>query len=190
MPLAQVRDLLGHASITTTERYDNQQLENLQAAALKLESGTSFDPTDSRVTQQQDAMSYFLGNSRGPFGDLGLTRAFSRTKFQDFFKICANACGARSCEKSLGRARKSIRDAPTKFPFFAGTSRLKMTTTSTTTASIATTGRSTQASLGRPQRAGAGRGGALTSGFDPGRATAYISQAMALYRPQRSSPAV
>ena len=25
VPLAQVRDLLGHASITTTERYDNQK---------------------------------------------------------------------------------------------------------------------------------------------------------------------
>ena len=24
VPLAQVRDLLGHASVTTTERYDNQ----------------------------------------------------------------------------------------------------------------------------------------------------------------------
>jgi integrase len=37
VPLAQVRDLLGHASILTTERYDNQTLENLQAAAAKLE---------------------------------------------------------------------------------------------------------------------------------------------------------
>jgi integrase len=32
VPLAQVRDLLGHASITTTERYDNQKLENLFGA--------------------------------------------------------------------------------------------------------------------------------------------------------------
>jgi integrase len=45
VPLAQVRDLLGHASITTTERYDNQKLENLQAAAAKLENGKSFDAT-------------------------------------------------------------------------------------------------------------------------------------------------
>jgi integrase len=45
VPLAQVRDLLGHASITTTERYDNQKLENLQAAAARLESGKHFDPT-------------------------------------------------------------------------------------------------------------------------------------------------
>ena len=38
-------------------------------------------------------------------------------------------------------------------------------------------------------KAGAGGGGALTGGdFDPGRASAYISHAMALYRPQRSSP--
>jgi len=44
VPLAQVRDLLGHASITTTERYDNQKLENLQAAAAKLEAGKLFTP--------------------------------------------------------------------------------------------------------------------------------------------------
>ncbi len=43
VPLAQVRDLLGHASITTTERYDNQKLENLQAAAARLERGMTFD---------------------------------------------------------------------------------------------------------------------------------------------------
>jgi hypothetical protein len=40
-----VRDLLGHASITTTERYDNQKLENLPRAAARLESGKRFDPT-------------------------------------------------------------------------------------------------------------------------------------------------
>jgi hypothetical protein len=33
------RDLLGYASITTTERYDNQKLENLQAAAARLQRG-------------------------------------------------------------------------------------------------------------------------------------------------------
>ena len=43
VPLAQVRDLLGHASILTTERYDNQTLENLQAAAAKLEAGERFE---------------------------------------------------------------------------------------------------------------------------------------------------
>jgi hypothetical protein len=44
VPLAQVRDLLGHASILTTERYDNQKLEALQAAVERLEGGKTFDP--------------------------------------------------------------------------------------------------------------------------------------------------
>jgi integrase len=42
VPLGQVRDLMGHASITTTERYDNQTLAALQAAAARLEAGRSF----------------------------------------------------------------------------------------------------------------------------------------------------
>jgi integrase len=44
VPLAQGRDLLGHASILTTERYDNQRLEALQAAVERLEGGKTFDP--------------------------------------------------------------------------------------------------------------------------------------------------
>jgi hypothetical protein len=51
VPLAQVRDLLGHASITTTERYDNQTLENLQAAAAKLEAGKVFAPATAAHTK-------------------------------------------------------------------------------------------------------------------------------------------
>ena len=42
VPLSQVRDLLGHASIVTTERYDNQKPEALMAAAKRLETGESF----------------------------------------------------------------------------------------------------------------------------------------------------
>jgi hypothetical protein len=38
-----VRDLLGHASITTTERYDNQRPEALMAAARSLDTGDLFD---------------------------------------------------------------------------------------------------------------------------------------------------
>jgi hypothetical protein len=34
-------DLLGHASVKTTERYDNQTMEALQAAAAKLETSSS-----------------------------------------------------------------------------------------------------------------------------------------------------
>lgn len=36
MPLVQVRDLLGHASVITTERYDTQQAERLRAAVQTL----------------------------------------------------------------------------------------------------------------------------------------------------------
>jgi hypothetical protein len=64
VPLAQVRDLLGHASITTTERYDNQKLENLQLAAARLESGKTFDssevrlkPDTTRVSTPRDSQS-------------------------------------------------------------------------------------------------------------------------------------
>ena len=53
VPLAQVRDLLGHASILTTERYDNQRLEALQAAVKRLEAGKPFDA----VTNATDKVS-------------------------------------------------------------------------------------------------------------------------------------
>jgi hypothetical protein len=55
--LAQVRDLLGHASIVTTERYDNQTLESLQLAAARLESGKSFDSADTRVNTSSESVS-------------------------------------------------------------------------------------------------------------------------------------
>lgn len=42
VPLSQVRDLLGHASIVTTERYDNQRPEALFEAARRLETGEPF----------------------------------------------------------------------------------------------------------------------------------------------------
>ena len=51
VPLAQVRDLLGHASITTTERYDNQTVANLQIAAAKLERGQTFAPPVVKVSR-------------------------------------------------------------------------------------------------------------------------------------------
>ena len=53
VPLAQVRDLLGHASITPTERYDNQTVANLKIAAAKLERGHAFAP--SARTKFQDS---------------------------------------------------------------------------------------------------------------------------------------
>ena len=49
VPLSQVRDLLGHASIVTTERYDNQTAEALMAAAKRLE------PAQSGTKESQSA---------------------------------------------------------------------------------------------------------------------------------------
>jgi Phage integrase family len=61
VPLSQVRDLLGHASIVTTERYDNQRPEALFEAAKRLETGEPFkklssSASDARpdATQQRD----------------------------------------------------------------------------------------------------------------------------------------
>ena len=61
VPLAQVRDLLGHASITTTERYDNQRLEALQA------------PSNGSKEARRS-----------------IRRSKPRTKFQESFKIRPN----------------------------------------------------------------------------------------------------
>ena len=62
VPLAQVRDLLGHASITTTERYDSQKLENLQLAAAKLESDKTFD-APARASVSPSNCQDFVKNS-------------------------------------------------------------------------------------------------------------------------------
>jgi integrase len=66
VPLAQVRDLLGHASITTTERYDNQTMEALQAAAKRLEEGKTFDANLPREagTDFQDSFKIAAGEPR------------------------------------------------------------------------------------------------------------------------------
>jgi hypothetical protein len=50
VPLSQVRDLFGHASIVTTERYDNQKPEALMAAAKLLETGETFNNPSSSDT--------------------------------------------------------------------------------------------------------------------------------------------
>lgn len=64
VPLAQVRDLLGHASITTTERYDNQTLENLQLAVRKLERGHAFAGTKFQDFFKIDASEAQFDRSR------------------------------------------------------------------------------------------------------------------------------
>jgi hypothetical protein len=49
VPLSQIRDRLGHASIVTTERYDNQRPEALMAAAKRLETGNLSHPLHIRT---------------------------------------------------------------------------------------------------------------------------------------------
>ena len=44
---------LGHASISTTERYDNQKLAALQAATQRLEDGKEFQPLDDGTKFQE-----------------------------------------------------------------------------------------------------------------------------------------
>jgi hypothetical protein len=53
VPLSQIRDLLGHASIVTTERYDHHTFAALQRAAGRLESGKTF----TSASQTRDATS-------------------------------------------------------------------------------------------------------------------------------------
>jgi hypothetical protein len=69
VPLAQVRDLLGHASITTTERDDNQKLENLQSAAARLESGKSFDPTPREPASRTECQVSAKNSTEKPLSD-------------------------------------------------------------------------------------------------------------------------
>jgi hypothetical protein len=75
-----MRDLLGHASITTTERYDNQKLSNLRLAAEKLERGLMFEAVQpSRPTDSGG-----LAKAAGPCAKSGNPAG---TKFQDSFKM-------------------------------------------------------------------------------------------------------
>ena len=91
VPLAQVRDLLGHASITTTERYDNQKLENLQIAVKKLERGRVFLSAPAPA-QAADATN---GGTEVPPcvppDSMRRDLRKSRTEFQDSFKIEGSA---------------------------------------------------------------------------------------------------
>ena len=90
VPLAQVRDLLGHASITTTERYDNQKLENLQIAAAKLERGQVFDVPGA--TSAQDGETKNRGTKVPRYGRSRARK--SRTKFQESFKFEGSETGS------------------------------------------------------------------------------------------------
>ena len=56
MPLAEVRDLLGHASITMTERYAHLAPERVRAAVSRLEAGSSrFGRVEDREEEARKA---------------------------------------------------------------------------------------------------------------------------------------
>ena len=85
--LSQVRDLLGHSSIITTERYDNQAFAALQSAAGKLDRGQSFkipsrsdtdNPTDESNADANLEQSNELGG--GPPGDRTRDTVIKRRK--------------------------------------------------------------------------------------------------------------
>ena len=90
MPLAQVHDLLGHASITTTERYDNQKLESLQAAVLRLESGKSFDASDTNRVENRnddaDKVSSFFKRRRESRGST-MKRAIAKSEVSERIRV-------------------------------------------------------------------------------------------------------
>jgi integrase len=78
VPLAQVRDLLGHASILTTERYDNQRLEALQAAVERLEGGKMFDPNVD-ASDNWSAVAVSTGSAKA-----GVSKIFQDPSKQSF----------------------------------------------------------------------------------------------------------
>jgi hypothetical protein len=69
VPLAQARDLLGHASILTTQRYDNQRLETLPAAVERREGSKTFDPLAEVSTIFQDPAKQRFANGEAPSGE-------------------------------------------------------------------------------------------------------------------------
>ena len=90
VPLSQVRDILGHASIVTTERYDRQKFDTLRVAAKRLDTGKSFKIPSSAVSTeetQSDCQAVAVGGKklrsrelRGGAGGGGRTHTSLRTR--------------------------------------------------------------------------------------------------------------
>jgi integrase len=94
VPLSQVRDLLGHASIVTTERYDNQRPEALFEAAKRLETGEPFknlsssgsDAHSNRAEQPDEIDGNLLNKLKKKFGvDDGIRTRDSRSHSPELY---------------------------------------------------------------------------------------------------------
>ena len=90
VPLAQARDLLGHASITTTERYDNQTLESLQAASKRRERGATFDATAPRLAPPVCQQSVKIAPAANPLEERELSDWLGgRDDFRNWLRTAA-----------------------------------------------------------------------------------------------------
>jgi integrase len=102
VPLAQVRDLLGHASITTTERYDTQKLESLQMAVTKLERGIAFDAITPGVGSllAEALKKSARGKKRSKVArSARATAQIANTKFQESFKYEGDVARSRGVKE-------------------------------------------------------------------------------------------
>jgi len=106
VPLAQVRDLLGHASITTTERYDNQKLENLQAAAAKLETGKIFDAPPRASESRTECQVFVKSSTEDDVDDAADLRSETEVNSLEDQELEGWLGGRDSC-----RARREPREA-------------------------------------------------------------------------------
>jgi len=75
------RDSSNDYAVDFTVRYDNQKLEKLQAAALKLESGKTFDPNDAknRIDDRDEVFKFLSSSGEGPDDRRSGNRSGDRT---------------------------------------------------------------------------------------------------------------
>lgn len=99
VPLAQVRDLLGHASITTTERYDNQPVADLKIAAAKLDAGTRSRPLRAQSFR-------ILSRSRCPTRGRTHRSRSSRSRLTSW-QICTWEIGWEAGSRTAARRDRS-----------------------------------------------------------------------------------
>ena len=66
MPMAQIKELMGHYSIVMTERYIVQTSEDLKSAAKCLDDGGTFDPTSPPVSAAKFQVSCKIASDHRP----------------------------------------------------------------------------------------------------------------------------